>query len=116
MAYKSLLFHLGLLSRVGAVALPQAVTLQSNGIDDWLSPRYVFLYWDPISSIGNTLIPYFPSYVPFQAPLQIMPTAQPKATFTEPENGTVIDFFEIDIRQFTAQTVFDFPLLLQFTS
>lgn len=34
-----------------------------------------------------------------------MPTAQPKTTFTEPVNGTVIDFYEIDIRQFTAQTV-----------
>lgn len=33
-----------------------------------------------------------------------MPIAQPKATFVEPVNGTVIDFFELDIRQFTAQT------------
>jgi hypothetical protein len=44
----------------------------------------------------------------FQAPLVILPTAVPKATYTEPVNGTVIDFYEIDIREFTAQTVIDF--------
>jgi hypothetical protein len=44
----------------------------------------------------------------FQAPLVILPTAVPKATYTEPVNGTVIDFYEIDIREFTAQTVTDF--------
>lgn len=38
-----------------------------------------------------------------------MQPAVPKATYTEPVNGTVIDFFEIDIRQFTAQTVCTHP-------
>lgn len=107
MTYQTLLLYLALFSRVGAVALPQAVTIQSNGIDDWLSPRYAFKYQ---SLIQHMLTPTFISYVPFQAPLQIMPIAQPKATYTEPINGTVIDYFEIDIRQFTAQTVLNLHL------
>lgn len=44
-----------------------------------------------------------------------MQSAVPKATYTEPVNGTVIDFFEIDIRQFTAQTVTIQPLEISAT-
>ncbi|CZR62701.1 related to bilirubin oxidase [Phialocephala subalpina] len=80
--YINLLLYLSVVGYVKAVALPQTLTPLSNSIKDWLSPPYT----------------------PFQAQLAIMPTAQPKATYTEPVNGTVIDFFEIDIRQFTAQT------------
>ncbi|CAG8977175.1 hypothetical protein HYALB_00003396 [Hymenoscyphus albidus] len=79
-SYINLLFHLGLIG--GAAALPQDVVLFKNGVKDWLSPKYT----------------------PFQTPLHIMQPAVPKATYTEPVNGTVIDFFEIDIRQFQAQT------------
>lgn len=109
MTYKYLPLYLAIFSRVGVVALPQAVTIQSNGIDDWLIPRYAFLYQASIGIVSHMLTLILLSYVPFQAPLQIMPIAQPKATYTEPENGTVIDFFESDIRQFTAQPVFLSP-------
>ncbi|EHK99741.1 putative Bilirubin oxidase [Glarea lozoyensis 74030] len=76
----STLLHLSFLAHQ-VKALPQ-ITAAKNGIRDWLSPQYT----------------------PFQAPLVVPPTKLPKATYTEPINGTVIDFFEIDIRQFTAQT------------
>ncbi|KAH8650968.1 putative bilirubin oxidase [Tricladium varicosporioides] len=82
MIYINLMLHLAVIGFAKAVALPQTVAILSNGIKDWLSPPYT----------------------PFQAPLTIMSTSLPKATYTEPVNGTVIDFFEIDIRQFTAQT------------
>lgn len=90
-SYLNILFHLSLLSQVKAAALPQVgpVATAKNGIDDWLSPKYT----------------------PFIAPLVISPNAVPKATYTEPINGTVIDYYEIDIREFQAQTVF-LPSLL----
>lgn len=92
-----------LLVRNGALALPQALGVNAaakNGIKDWLSPRY-----DISNNIYKTSHTDGIRYTPFQAQLAIPPVAQPKATYTEPINGTVIDYFEIEIVQFQAQTV-----------